>query len=45
MATKNAHDSWYKKFFSNPVMVRELLTSFVHEEFVHNLEFDLKAIG
>jgi len=30
----------YKKLFSNPILVRELLESFVKEEFIRELDFD-----
>lgn len=34
------HDEEYKKLFSNPDLVRELLESFVHEPWVKNLDFE-----
>ena len=33
------HDNWYKKLFSNPSIVEDLLTAFVKEEFVQNLDY------
>ena len=33
------HDLRYKKLFSNPEMLRQLLTSFVNEAFVNDLDF------
>jgi predicted transposase/invertase (TIGR01784 family) len=33
------HDARYKRFFSNPILLRELLESFVHEGFIHDLDF------
>ncbi len=33
------HDKLYKKLFSNPKLVEELLTSFVNEDFVKKLDF------
>jgi predicted transposase/invertase (TIGR01784 family) len=33
------HDSWYKTLFSDPHVVADLLTSFVKEEFVSDLDF------
>ena len=35
----NAHDFRYKKLFSHPKMVEELLTSFVNEKFISELDF------
>ena len=35
----NKHDKRYKKLFSNPLLVEELLTSFVKEDFVHELDY------
>ena len=35
----NAHDFRYKKLFSHPKMVEELLTSFVKDEFISQLDF------
>jgi hypothetical protein len=37
MATR--HDVRYKRFFSNPILLRQLLQSFVPEDFVHDLDF------
>ena len=39
MKKHNTHDSGYKMLFSNHEMVRQLLTSFVDEEWIHELEF------
>lgn len=36
---KHFHDSGYKKLFSNPVYLEELLTCFVDEDFVKELDF------
>ncbi|PKL15485.1 MAG: hypothetical protein CVV49_21170 [Spirochaetae bacterium HGW-Spirochaetae-5] len=36
----NTHDSGYKKLFSNPVIVKELMLSFVHEPWVKELDYD-----
>jgi predicted transposase/invertase (TIGR01784 family) len=33
------HDTWYKTLFSNPRIVKDLLTSFVEEQFVFGLDF------
>jgi predicted transposase/invertase (TIGR01784 family) len=33
------HDKWYTRIFSDPKIVEELLRSFVHEEFVKELDF------
>ena len=33
------HDLRYKKLFSHPKLVEELITSFVNEDFVHNIDF------
>ena len=42
----NAHDFRYKKLFSYPKMVEELLASFVNEEFISQLDFStLKQIN
>jgi len=30
----------YKKLFSNPILVREILETFVDEEFIRKLDFD-----
>ncbi len=35
----NAHDSGYKKLFSNHELVRQLLTSFVNEEWINCIEY------
>ena len=35
----DTHDKRYKKLFSNPVLVQELLQSFIHEDFVDRLEY------
>ena len=35
----NEHDYRYKKLFSHPKMVEELLTSFVNEEFISRIDF------
>ena len=40
MKNKHIHDCGYKNFFSNPVTVKQLLTSFVNEDWVHKLDFD-----
>jgi len=40
MKKHNTHDSGYKMLFSNHEMVRQLLTSFVDEEWIHELEFE-----
>jgi predicted transposase/invertase (TIGR01784 family) len=40
MAKKhNAHDSGYKKLFSNHEFLRQLLTSFVHEEWINDIDY------
>ena len=39
MPRRKKHDQWYKKLFSNANLVRELLTSFVNEDFVAELDF------
>ncbi len=36
---RNSHDSGYKKLFSNPELVRQLLTGFVNEEWINSIEF------
>jgi predicted transposase/invertase (TIGR01784 family) len=36
----NTHDSGYKKLFSNPVIVKELMLSFVHEPWVKELDYN-----
>lgn len=33
------HDKWYTRLFSDPKIVQELLESFVHEDFVKELDF------
>lgn len=33
------HDRWYTRIFSDPGIVEDLLRSFVHEDFVHELDF------
>ena len=33
------HDKWYTRLFSDPRIVEELLRSFVHEDFVKDLDF------
>ena len=35
----NKHDRRYKKLFSNPVLLKELLQSFVEEDFINDLDF------
>ncbi|MBD3317096.1 MAG: hypothetical protein GF344_15015, partial [Chitinivibrionales bacterium] len=39
MTSRKKYDQWYKKLFSNPVLVRELFTGFVKEDFVRDLDF------
>jgi len=34
------HDNGYKKLFSNPVIVKELLLSFVTEAWIKDLDYD-----
>ena len=36
----NIHDSGYKKLFSNRTILRQLLETFVNQEWVHSLDFD-----
>jgi predicted transposase/invertase (TIGR01784 family) len=36
----NTHDSGYKKLFSNHELVRQLLTSFVNEDWINSIEYD-----
>ena len=36
----NVHDSGYKKLFSNRTIFRQLLETFVNQEWVHSLDFD-----
>jgi predicted transposase/invertase (TIGR01784 family) len=33
------HDKWYTRIFSDPQIVKDLLISFVHEDFVKKLDF------
>jgi len=33
------HDARYKRFFSNPILLRQLLESFVSEDFIKELDF------
>src|SRR6056297_831667 len=40
MGNNNIHDCGYKNFFQNPVAVKQLLTSFVNEAWIHQLDFD-----
>ncbi len=40
MKKHNTHDSGYKMLFSSHEMVRQLLTSFVNEEWVHKIEYN-----
>lgn len=35
----NAHDSGYKKLFSSHEMIRQLLTSFVNEEWINQIKY------
>ena len=35
----NKHDLRYKKLFSNPKIVEELLRDFIHEDFIDNFDF------
>lgn len=37
--TSQPHDSSYKLLFSHPAMVEDLLTGFVHEDWVAELDF------
>ncbi len=39
MNKRNSHDSMYKKFFSNHRMVMQLLTGFVNDDWIKNIEF------
>ena len=39
MKNPNQHDKRYKKLFSNPILLRELLESFVEEDFIMELDF------
>jgi len=39
MKKHNYHDSGYKKLFSSPELVRQLLTSFVHEDWVSRIDY------
>jgi len=34
------HDSSYKQFFSHPQMVKDLITGFIHQDWVKELDFD-----
>ena len=36
----NIHDSGYKKLFSNRTIVRQLIETFVDQEWVYELDFD-----
>ena len=36
----NIHDSGYKKLFSNRTIFRQLLETFVNQEWIHSLDFD-----
>jgi len=40
MKKHNIHDSGYKKLFSSPELVKQLLISFVSEEWVHKIEYN-----
>ena len=33
------HDPGYKRLFSHPEMIRDLLIGFVREDWIHNLDF------
>lgn len=33
------HDKSYKRFFSDPVMIKDLLTGFIHEDWIKHLDF------
>jgi len=33
------HDKWYTRIFSDPRIVEDLLKSFVHEDFIHDVDF------
>lgn len=37
---KTIHDKGYKKLFSNKVIFRQLMETFVHEDWVKDLDFD-----
>jgi len=39
MTTRKQHDQWYKKLFSNPILLQHLITGFVKEDFVGDLDF------
>lgn len=39
MGIKQRHNNWFMRIFSYPVVVKDLLLSFVHEDFVKDLEF------
>ncbi len=34
------HDSTYRQFFSSPEMVKDLLTGFINESWLEELDFD-----
>jgi len=34
------HDSGYKKLFSNPELVRQLITGFVNEDWINHIEYN-----
>ena len=36
----NEHDRKYKKLFSHPVIVKELLLYFINEDFIKELDFN-----
>lgn len=35
------HDNSYRQFFSSPEMVKDLLTGFIKEEWISELDFDV----
>jgi len=37
---KQKHNNWFMRIFSYPAVIKDLLMSFVHEDFVKDLEFD-----
>lgn len=39
--TANIHDSGYKKLFSNHTIFRQLVETFVHEDWVKELDFSV----
>ncbi|NLL13570.1 MAG: Rpn family recombination-promoting nuclease/putative transposase [Fibrobacter sp.] len=39
MGIKQRHNNWFMHIFNYPVVVKDLLMSFVHEDFVKDLEF------